>query len=166
MTAAARQRALADLNRGVDRSPENGGTLLETGPPVSRPSFSGGQEIGPPPVRQDSIPKPEAPMSEVESRQERLARNQILFRVVNERVVELKKTATATLETDMYICECARPTCIEPVELTAEEYDEVRRHTRRFIVAPSNEHVFPEVEQVVHRTDRFYVVEKASLPAI
>jgi hypothetical protein len=45
--------------------------------------------------------------------------------------------------------------------MTLAEYNEVREDAARFFVAPSDEHVWPDVERVVRRNDRFWVVEKA-----
>ena len=42
--------------------------------------------------------------------------------------------------------------------LTFEEYEAVRKDSRRFIVVPG--HVFPETERVVARNERYEVVEK------
>jgi hypothetical protein len=89
-------------------------------------------------------------------RQERAARNQSLFREVNER---LEETMSRLSMFHDFICECALPECTENISLTHDEYDEVRRHPARFAVKPG--HVAPEVELVVDsRADRYLVVEK------
>ncbi|HZU39619.1 MAG TPA: hypothetical protein VE992_01135 [Solirubrobacteraceae bacterium] len=55
-------------------------------------------------------------------------------------------------------CECARLRCTQIVRLTVEEYEAVREHSRRFIVAPGHEE--PAVESVVERREGYLVVEK------
>jgi len=42
--------------------------------------------------------------------------------------------------------------------MSPEEYETVRRDSRRFVVAPGHE--APGIEDVVERTDRFRVVQK------
>ena len=59
-----------------------------------------------------------------------------------------------------WICECANDSCVERIEVSANEYELVRRDQARFFVAPSNEHVWPEVEQVIERNDHYWIVEK------
>lgn len=50
--------------------------------------------------------------------------------------------------------------CIEGIEIGLEEYERVRSNPRRFVVAPSNDHVLPDVEHVVERYGTYFVVEK------
>ena len=59
-----------------------------------------------------------------------------------------------------WVCECAESGCVERIQLTTEEYEFVRADPKRFAVAASDEHVFEEIEDVVERKDRFWVVEK------
>ncbi len=90
----------------------------------------------------------------------RVAENQVLFREINERVRALNESLPPALEPS-WICECSNTGCIERVELTAEEYEDVRAHAPRFFVFPAEAHVeAPEVERVVARNERYWVVEK------
>jgi hypothetical protein len=100
-----------------------------------------------------------------ELREQRLARNQVMFRAVNERVRGINETFDDILDTHVYACECAEPTCVEQVELTPAEYERVRSDPRRFFVAPAQTHVFPEVEVVVERAERYWVVQKLGVAA-
>jgi hypothetical protein len=50
--------------------------------------------------------------------------------------------------------------CEEPVRLTIAEYEAIRREPTHFLVVPDDAHVVPDVEIVVERTDRYWVVEK------
>lgn len=90
------------------------------------------------------------------SREERVARNEALFREVNERIKDISADVEAPL-TD-FVCECGDPECTKPVSLTPFEYEEVRRDATHFVVLPG--HVVPDVEQVVAETERFAVVAK------
>ena len=91
------------------------------------------------------------------SREERIARNEALFREVNERIQDVNEELSGALEAD-FLCECGDAECTEPISLTPREYEEVRRDPTHFAVLPG--HVVPDVEQVVAQNDRFAVVAK------
>jgi len=55
-------------------------------------------------------------------------------------------------------CECGSPDCIAFVTTSVSDYERVRRHPRRFIIAVG--HQIPAAENVVARTPRYTVVEK------
>jgi hypothetical protein len=94
-----------------------------------------------------------------ESAKERAARNEALFRQVNERV---KDVSDAFAEIDRspidFMCECGLENCTEPVSLTLGEYEQVRSVPTHFFVLP--EHVIPEIEAVVREGAGYVVVEK------
>jgi hypothetical protein len=89
-------------------------------------------------------------------RNDRLARNEALFRSVNERVEEVVQPGRDE-EID-FLCECGDSDCVEKVTLTRTEYENVRTDARQFAVLPG--HDIPEIELVVRRMDRFLVVQK------
>jgi hypothetical protein len=62
-----------------------------------------------------------------------------------------------------WTCECGNENCVEPVRLTIEEYEAIRAEPTRFFIRPSPEHVTPEVEVVVQREERYWVVEKTGI---
>jgi hypothetical protein len=98
-----------------------------------------------------------------DSRQERAARNESLFREVNERI-----GSTATKLSPMFtefVCECADDSCFEHVSLTSEEYSSVRgMGPVYFIVRPGHEAA--DIERVVGgEGDRFEIVEKQDVAA-
>ena len=89
----------------------------------------------------------------------RAARNQSLYREVNERIEELNERFDAALAAGAtWVCECADRECSEPMELTLGEYEELRSHPNRFAVLPG--HVLETVEHVVDAHDGYVVVEK------
>jgi hypothetical protein len=90
---------------------------------------------------------------------DRAARNEALFRQVNERVREVSE-AFAVLDPSPvdFICECALPDCAEPVALQLHEYEAVRSVPTHFVVLPA--HVLPEIERVVADHGSYVVVEK------
>ena len=77
--------------------------------------------------------------AELDQRRERAARNESLFREVNERIEDLAGNASFSL----FICECMNQNCDEAVSVTLEEYEHVRSGPNRFIVLRGHE--IPEV---------------------
>src|SRR5215207_11141975 len=88
------------------------------------------------------------------------ARTQAIFRDVNERVREINATFSELVPLGDWVCECADHGCAERIALTPAEYEAVRAHPRRFLVAPTSTHVVPELEDIVDLNDRYWVVEK------
>jgi hypothetical protein len=90
----------------------------------------------------------------------RAGQNQALFAQVNDRVRELNEVFDTFTPYGSWACECADIGCMEQIELTLGEYEALRAQPGRFAVAPGDAHVVPEVEDVVAKTDRYWVVEK------
>jgi hypothetical protein len=92
---------------------------------------------------------------------ERAAMNQSRFREYNERI-EPHNAVHHWVDPPYadWICECAFEECTLPTRLTVAEYEAVREHPARFLVAPGDDHVVPDVERVVERNERYWVVEK------
>jgi hypothetical protein len=59
-----------------------------------------------------------------------------------------------------WVCECADTSCVDRLEMTADEYEAVRKNPACFVVAPSDEHVLPDVEAVTEQSERYWVVIK------
>lgn len=93
----------------------------------------------------------------------RAARNQALFREVNERLQELATSFQEIADTAVFACECADLQCVEQIDMTMDEYQSVRREPNRFVVVPG--HVFAEVENVVSENERYVVVAKIGTAA-
>jgi len=91
-------------------------------------------------------------------RAERYAQNEALFREVNERIRELVDAWTDADDRLELTCECANLSCAERIVVVLDEYEGVRRHPDRFLVAPG--HLDLEVEDIVNECDGFWVVEK------
>ena len=96
-------------------------------------------------------------MSEIE-REARAARNQAMFRAVNEKMVELNDVLSNMSGEYAISCECADTTCIRTVSIAPEAYLAVRANPRQFVVLPG--HVLPELEQIVAQNGCYVVVEK------
>src|SRR6478735_7203333 len=92
--------------------------------------------------------------AELDLQRERAAKNESLFREVNERIEELADSATFI----EFVCECADRSCSELVSLTREEYEQIRRGSNAFFMVAG--HDLPVVEEIVEATDRYVVVAK------
>ena len=90
---------------------------------------------------------------------ERLAKNEILFRAVNERLDDLGELSVWSDRTE-YLCECSDTACIEGIELEQEEYERARSRPTVFFVVPGHER--PGLEKVVEEHERFFLVEKTA----
>ncbi len=90
------------------------------------------------------------------SREERVARNESISREINEGIEEAHGPTS-----DGYVrmvCECGQPACDRLIAIAIREYERVRTDPRTFAVM--NEHVMPDVEEVLSENDRFTVVQK------
>src|SRR3954452_11560616 len=90
----------------------------------------------------------------------KVAANQSVFRDINERMTtwpERRQVATAE-ETLSFYCECGDVRCYKHIWLTGPEYEAVREHSARFIVA--NDHVIQDAEDVVEEHYGWVVFEK------
>jgi hypothetical protein len=93
----------------------------------------------------------------MDSREERLARNEAAARDINERLEEAHDTEPS----DRYVrmtCECGRDFCDRVIAIKTAEYEEIRSDPLQFIVV--RDHLIPDVERIVAETDRFVIVAK------
>ena len=95
-------------------------------------------------------------MGQMSLPEERAARNEALFREVNEQVRRLADNSHDSHTAD-FVCECGQDTCTDRIPLPLAIYEAVRNHPRRFIILPGHENEF---EHVVERHDGFVIVEK------
>jgi len=91
-------------------------------------------------------------------REERIARNEAMFRVANERMADWEEQHADT-PVESYFCECANIECREHVDLRKADYERVRSDSRRFAIVLGHE--LPDVETVVERNDGWAIIEKA-----
>jgi len=87
-----------------------------------------------------------------------LAKNEELFRNVNERIEEVSTGVPRDQPLLDFLCECDRDGCEEKVQAARAEYEAVRARPTQFIVLPGHED--RRVERVVSTNDRFTIVEK------
>jgi hypothetical protein len=89
---------------------------------------------------------------------ERLARNQVLFREVNERLVEVAAAwGDGPIE---FLCECSRLDCKVTIPLELEVYESIRSSSNLFVIAPGHE--TPQVERIVEENGGYTLVEKTN----
>jgi hypothetical protein len=94
----------------------------------------------------------------VDEQQERIGRNEALYRSINERLEELNDAFAKITETFTVVCECGDALCTEQVTVDVREYERVRSDPSLFFVRPG--HVAPDVEVVVEADDAYEVVRK------
>jgi hypothetical protein len=92
-----------------------------------------------------------------EDREERLAKNEATFRVLNENILGIAATLGGS-DPFEFICECATSGCFERLSLTLPEYERVRQDGAHFILIAGHQDI--EVEQVIEVHDNYVVVEK------
>ena len=93
----------------------------------------------------------------------REARHQGRTRAFNEWIEAANESMGFHTGTDPFRCECGDGGCGHPVDLTRAEYESVRSHSTRFIVARNHEN--PESEQVIQENERFATVETVTAEA-
>ena len=90
--------------------------------------------------------------------EERAARNEALFREVNEQVRSLSRPQPPLRGEGLsVVCECSDDRCAERIGVQLSLYEEVRSNPRRFLVVEGHDNAF---ESVVERFDGYAVVEK------
>jgi hypothetical protein len=93
--------------------------------------------------------------SRVGFREERVARNEVFAREVNE---SLEATDTRPASSFIHVaCECGREDCERVLAITRPVYERVRSDPRQFVILPAH---LSEVEDVVQEGDGFLIVAK------
>jgi hypothetical protein len=91
--------------------------------------------------------------------QERVARNDAIFREANEGIQQAASTHDV-LEQIPFICECAEESCRELLVLSMDEYEEIRGNPRHFLNAPGHVRAAQGAAEVVDDRGRYEIVEK------
>ncbi len=97
-------------------------------------------------------------------REERIARNEAIFRRANERLRGAFGDLAPPDELMPFICECDDARCMRIIELSVAEYEAVRRDAAHFAVVPDHRTGTERdvTDEVVSRSARFAVVEKTT----
>jgi hypothetical protein len=96
--------------------------------------------------------------SESDTRRIRAAKNQSVFREVNEHIEEITDRFGLSTKMIDFVCECAHPDCSEVIEMAHEEYESIRRIPTHFAIKAGHE--LAELEQVMAGNARYIVVSK------
>lgn len=95
------------------------------------------------------------------SSEERVGRNESIFREINERAEEIGTAVEGPTE---FLCECARIDCTERIAVSVDVYERVRARSRRFLVVPGHEQL--EFERVVDQGNGWIVVTKIGIAGV
>ena len=96
------------------------------------------------------------------NREERIGKNEALFREVNERVRDVNREFGDFPDAE-FVCECGDRECTERVRMPLHEYEAVRKSPTYFLVKPGHE--IPDVETVVEDHEGYAVVAKHTAAA-
>jgi hypothetical protein len=95
----------------------------------------------------------------VDATEEQRARNELLFREVNERVEEMSNELNGTSDSMIsFVCECGRTDCRQRIAMTQTQYEALRANPKHFAVLPGHEDT--RIARVVERRQGFLVAEK------
>lgn len=79
-----------------------------------------------------------------------------MFRMVNEQIMPLNERFGLD-NTSSYVCECRNVSFTKTVDLTPVEYESIRTHEGRFVIALTHENL--EDKTVLEQNESFAVVE-------
>jgi hypothetical protein len=94
----------------------------------------------------------------VNERQERIGRNEALFRDVNERLEQLNEAFSVVTDRAEFVCECGDAGCAQRIVMTLADYEGIRADSALFVIVPGHE--APDVEDVVDRRGGYDIVRK------
>jgi hypothetical protein len=92
-------------------------------------------------------------------RAERIARNEARWRELN---AELER-GLSDIDRDpderaAFVCECAKPDCVQMVKLPLDAYQRAHEDDRHFVILPGHEVL--DVERVIDEGEGYIVVQK------
>jgi len=96
-------------------------------------------------------------------REARAARNELLFRAVNEQILQMTERFRAQLADIDIVCECAVASCVGTIRIKAAEFVEIHREPGTFFVLAGHEDT--DLEEVVGRRTGYVVVRKPAVAA-
>jgi hypothetical protein len=86
------------------------------------------------------------------------AENEATFRLANESLEQKADELDLGGERTPYLCECRDERCTRVIQLSREEYEQVRKCPKRFVMVPGHQEA---ADCVVQEEAGFTVVEKA-----
>jgi hypothetical protein len=97
-------------------------------------------------------------MTGTSEREVRAAQNELVFRTVNEQIVEMTDRFREQLAEIDIVCECAATSCVGTIRISSDVFAKIERADGKFLVLPGHED--ESVEQVVERREKYFVVMK------
>jgi hypothetical protein len=94
----------------------------------------------------------------MDRRKERIARNETIFRELNESLETHVHGGRSATDLAGFVCECGELDCEATVRLELSDYETTRRDPRQFVLVPGHE--LPDAEDVVRNGDGYIVVRK------
>ena len=92
------------------------------------------------------------------SREERIGLNEAVFREVNERIESLAESFDLGSQPLDLICECGDASCVQRIQMTHAEFEELRSDSHQFATHPGHE--IPDVESVIAQRGSYNIVKK------
>jgi hypothetical protein len=92
----------------------------------------------------------------VDERQQRVGRNEALFRAVNENLEGLNETFAVITDEFEIVCECGYADCHQQLTIPKDDYTRIREDPTLFVLVPGHEDVTSEA--VVEEDHDTYVV--------
>jgi hypothetical protein len=89
-----------------------------------------------------------------------LVKNELDFAAYNERRAAFEAGSDEQMP---FVCECGDEQCFQVIDATPDEWEAAHSRNDQFVVAP--DHVFPEVESIIERGGRYWIVRKRMLSA-
>jgi hypothetical protein len=88
---------------------------------------------------------------------EQAAKNEAAFRLANETLEAKAGEFGFGDQPTPYLCECEDETCMDVIRLTREEYETVRAHPKRFVMAPGHQEAD---DRLLEQAAGFAIIEK------
>jgi len=86
------------------------------------------------------------------------AENEATFRLANESLEQKADELDLSGERTPYLCECEDELCTKVIRLSREEYEQVRKYPKRFVMVPGHQE---PADRVVQEEAGFTVIEKS-----
>jgi hypothetical protein len=93
-----------------------------------------------------------------DDREQRIGKNEALFRNINERMEDLNETFATFTGTMEIVCECAEVSCVERISIPVGDYEQLRESPTTFAVVAGHE--VPDVEEIIEHRDSYDVIRK------
>lgn len=90
--------------------------------------------------------------------EQRAARNEALFREVNDTIARLEEHSGTRTTEPAFVCECADADCTEQLPVDLDVYQRTRKQPRLFFVRPGHQDL--ELERIVETYTGYLIVEK------